>query len=95
MEEILKSLQGKSMTKKSLFDFLSEINLEEISTDKPKNIIIYKDIVIHPIKDELVQGHIQQQKCKEKKIKEKKPPPEFKCEACMRIFSTQIYLDKH
>ena len=72
MEEILKSLQGKSMTKKSLFDFLSEINLEEISTDKPKNIIIYKDIVIHPIKDELVQGHIQQQKCKEKKNKGEK-----------------------
>jgi hypothetical protein len=87
MEEILKSLQGKSMTKKSLFDFLSEINIEEISTDKPKNTIIYKD--------ELVQDHIQQKKCKEKKIKEKKPPAEFKCEACIRIFSTQKYLDKH
>ena len=55
MEEILKSLQGKSMTKKSLFDFLSEINLEEISTEKPKNSIIYEDIVIHPIKEESLQ----------------------------------------
>jgi len=55
MEEILKSLQGKSMTKKSLFDFLSEINLDELSTDKPKNLIIYEDIVIHPIKEESLQ----------------------------------------
>jgi hypothetical protein len=55
MEEILKGLQGKSMSKKSLFDFLSEINLEELSTDKPKNTIIYEDIVIHPIKEEQLQ----------------------------------------
>ena len=55
MEEILKSLQGKSMSKKSLFDFLSEINLEELSTDKSKNTIIYEDIVIHPIKEEQLQ----------------------------------------
>jgi hypothetical protein len=45
MEEILKSLQGKSITKKSLFDFLSEINLDELSSTKSKNINI-KDTFI-------------------------------------------------
>ena len=55
MEELLKSLQGKSITKKNLFDFLSEINLEELSKEKPKNTIIYDDIVIHPIKEDLVK----------------------------------------
>jgi hypothetical protein len=30
MEEVLKGLQGKNLTKKKLFDFLSDINLEEL-----------------------------------------------------------------
>lgn len=38
MEEVLKGLQGKSLTKKKLFDFLAEINLEEIYSKK-ENII--------------------------------------------------------
>jgi len=95
MEELLKSLQGKSMTKKSLFDFLSEINLEELSKEKPKNTIIYEDIVIHPIKEELVQEKPKGKKRKGRKLKEKKPVPELKCEACMKVFSTQITLDNH
>jgi len=100
MEEILKSLQGKNMTKKSLFDFLSEINLDELSTDKPKNLIIYEDIVIHPIKEELVEEKLKgkKRKCrkpKEKKPKEKIPLSEFKCEACMKVFSTEASLDNH
>ena len=90
MEELLKSLQGKSMTKKSLFDFLSEINLEELSKEKPKNTIIYDDIVIHPIKEDLVKKQPQ-----EKKQKEKKLAPELNCDACMKVFYTQISLDNH
>ena len=93
MEEILKSLQGKSMTKKSLFDFFSEINLEELSTAKPKNTIIYEDIVIHPIQEES-----QEKKQKKKKQKEKLKeimPPILNCEACNKVFSTQLYLDYH
>jgi hypothetical protein len=38
MEEVLKGLQGKSLTKKKLFDFLADINLEEIY-GKKENII--------------------------------------------------------
>ena len=38
MEEVLKGLQGKSLTKKKLFDFLADINLEELY-GKKENII--------------------------------------------------------
>jgi hypothetical protein len=94
MEEILKSLQGKSMTKKSLFDFLSEINLEEFS--KPKNTVIYEDIVIHPIKEEIQEKKRRGRKSKEKlKEKTKETSPILSCDACNKVFSTQIYLDNH
>jgi len=36
MEEVLKGLQGKSLTKKKLFDFLADINLEEVFGTKAK-----------------------------------------------------------
>jgi len=48
MEEILKSLEGKNITKKSLFDFLSDINIENISST-------HNDIVIHPTIEEMPQ----------------------------------------
>jgi hypothetical protein len=57
MEEVLKGLQGKSLTKKKLFDFLADINLEEIY-GKKENIIygetklIEKDI---PKKEEPIE----------------------------------------
>ncbi len=39
MEEVLKGLQGKNLTKKKLFDFLADINLEELCGKKePKTI---------------------------------------------------------
>ena len=95
MEELLKSLQGKSITKKNLFDFLSEINLEELSKEKPKNTIIYEDIVIHPIKEEVVQEKPKEKKRKGRKQKEKKLAPELNCDSCMKVFYTQISLDNH
>jgi hypothetical protein len=53
MEEVLKGLQGKSLTKKKLFDFLADINLEEIY-GKKENIIYgeTKPINKDPIKKE-------------------------------------------
>jgi hypothetical protein len=48
MEEILKSLEGKNITKKSLFDFLSDINIENISST-------HNDIVIDPTIEEIPQ----------------------------------------
>jgi len=82
MEEILKSLQGKSMTKKSLFDFLSEINIKDISSVKPTNTIIYDDIVIHPMNKELNEEPPKEKKRRGRKPKEKplveEPPKEKK-----------------
>ena len=45
MEEVLKGLQGKKLTKKKLFDFLADINLEELLSKSQKPI--------EPIKKEL------------------------------------------
>jgi hypothetical protein len=45
MEEVLKGLKGKNLTKKKLFDFLADINLEEILGKSQKQI--------EPIKIEL------------------------------------------
>lgn len=43
MEEVLKGLEGKKLTKKKLFDFLADINLEELlsksKNQKPPEII--------------------------------------------------------
>ena len=80
MEELLKSLQGKSMTKKNIFDFLSEINLEELSKENPKNTIVYEDIVIHPIKEEQPQekkrrGRKPKEQPKEQPKKQPKEQP--------------------
>ena len=74
MEEILKRLQGKSMTKKNLFNFLSEINIENFSSAKPINSSIYEDIVIHPIKEELPKEKKRRgRKPKEKPLVEEQP----------------------
>jgi hypothetical protein len=37
MEEVLKGLEGKTLTKKKLFDFLADIDLEELCGNKPLN----------------------------------------------------------
>lgn len=37
MEEVLKGLQGKTLTKKKLFDFLADINIEDLLSGKVSN----------------------------------------------------------
>jgi len=69
MEEIIKGLQGKSITKKKLFDILADINLEELYIKKSNEVI-------------------------KPKIEEKSQD-EFKCEACMKTFSTKSSLKRH
>jgi hypothetical protein len=46
MDEALKELSGKNISKKGLFDFLSEINLDALSgvTDK----VSFKNIIVEP-----------------------------------------------
>jgi hypothetical protein len=46
MEEVLKGLQGKTLTKKKLFDFLADINLESFITKKETAIIEQKPVEV-------------------------------------------------
>jgi len=68
MEEIIKSLEGKSMTKKSLFNFLSDVNIEDLSSVK-SNSTTDNNIIINPVVEELPQ---------EKKKRGRKPKPKEK-----------------
>lgn len=81
MEEILKGLQGKSLTKKKLFDFLADINIEDLygkkdGTVSEPNLVVEmttkasKPVIIKPIED-------------------------IKCAACMKIFTVESSLKRH
>lgn len=80
MEEVLKGLQGKNMSKKKLFDFLLDINLEGI-LNKASNQII------EPIVKE--NEELKEEKLKEEEILE------FNCDACMKTFATKSSLTRH
>ncbi len=44
MEGVLKGLEGKTLTKKSLFDFLADIDLDELFGKKPLNTELPKPV---------------------------------------------------
>ena len=46
MEEVLKGLQGKTLTKKTLFDFLASINLKDLNNGDVSNTINYPEVEI-------------------------------------------------
>lgn len=73
MEDILKKLQGKQLTKSSIFNFLSE-NISSITL--PNTGV--NEIVI-PIQQ---PTGLQQ-------------PIEFRCDACMKTFVTDVSLKQH
>jgi hypothetical protein len=56
MEEVLKGLQGKSLTKKKLFDFLSDINLEDLCAKK-ENITYIETKPVEPIVEKIPEEH--------------------------------------
>lgn len=80
MEEVLKGLQGKSLTKKKLFDFLADINLEDIY-GKKENIIYGETKPLEQFKKD--------------DEKQEKTVEEFKCGACMKSFATKASLRRH
>jgi DNA-directed RNA polymerase subunit RPC12/RpoP len=80
MEEVLKGLQGKSMTKKKLFDFLADINLEDI----------------YGKKENIVYGETKSIEVENKdEPKKEEAPKEYKCQACMKLFTTDSSLKRH
>lgn len=84
MEEVLKGLQGKSLTKKKLFDFLADINIDDIYGKKEN--VIYGEKCVHEIKE------VKEDK---KDKKDNKKPTEFKCEACSKVFTLDSSLKRH
>jgi hypothetical protein len=55
MEEVLKGLQGKSLTKKKLFDFLADINLEDVFGKKELNTIVEQPVQVESKKEKPVE----------------------------------------
>ena len=110
MEEVLKGLEGKSLTKKKLFDFLADINLDSL-----KIPVLHKVEKIEKEKEKIEEKIVEKEKVKieEKKIeivekekikieKEKieilgkiEDNVEIKCEACTKTFMNNILLKKH
>ena len=58
MEEVLKGLEGKSLTKKKLFDFLADINLDSLKIPVLHKVekMCYVESQLH------CSNHIQQNK---------------------------------
>ncbi len=92
MEEVLKGLQGKTLTKKSFFDFLTDINLEDLYGKKEQSI--KGEVKGKEDKQIKVQEKVEAQvKTKvEKKVEEK---IHIKCTACMKTFATDGSLKRH
>jgi hypothetical protein len=81
MDEVLKGLQGKSLTKKKLFDFLADINLENLYGKKENVVSSVETKQVEPVKKE------------EPKIE--KPLEEHRCGACMKSFATKASMKRH
>ena len=62
MEEVLKGLQGKPLTKKKFFDFLADINIEDLY-GKKNNVIepnILDEIITKPV---IIEKKVEEIKC--------------------------------
>jgi hypothetical protein len=80
LEGVLKGLQGKTLTKKKIFDFLADINIEDLY-GKKENIIYGETKPVETVKAE--------------ELKKDEPLQEFKCGACMKCFATKQSLHRH
>jgi altronate dehydratase len=105
MEEVLKGLQGKNMSKKKLFDFLLDINLEGILNKSANQIVepSKKEIKKEKMRVlEINDVEITEEEKKDDEVKEVeeekeevKPVQEFKCGTCMKNFATKSSLTRH
>lgn len=89
MENVLKILQGKSLTKKNIFDILSDLDINNLNKQEIKyeesqnNEIIFKEKK-EPIEEIII-------------IRRMEPDNEveIKCESCSKIFLNSDLLEKH
>ena len=111
MEEVLKGLEGKSLTKKKLFDFLADINLDSLKIPVLHKVEKIEKEKIEKVEKEKIEKKVDEKKVDEKKVDEKKVENvekekveivgkiegnvEIKCEACTKTFINNILLKKH
>ena len=110
MEEVLKGLEGKSLTKKKLFDFLADINLDSLKipvlhkVEKiEKEKIDEKVKIVEKIDEKVENIEKIEDKIDEKNVEKEKIEivgkiegnVEIKCEACTKTFINNILLKKH
>ncbi len=81
MEGVLKGLQGKTLTKKKLFDFLSELNINDLRGKKDSSD--NEDYAKIRVKE--VDDIVERKEC----------PETFNCEACKKSFATKSSLKRH
>lgn len=86
MDEVLKGLQGKSLTKKKFFDFLADIDLETLY-GKKENIVYHEEMPTTQLKT------VTETENKKETIE--KSEDEIRCEACSKTFSTKASLKRH
>lgn len=91
LEGVLKGLQGKSLTKKKIFDFLADINIEDLYGKKEN--IIYGET--KPVESVKVEEPKKLEPIKVDVPKKEEPVEEFKCGACMKTFATKQSLQRH
>ena len=82
MEGVLKGLQGKKLSKKSIFDFLSELNLEELY-GKKENVTCVETTLA-----------VEKAEHKHEETKQK-IAEEIKCQACQKSYTVQASLRRH
>jgi hypothetical protein len=80
MEDVLKGLTGKSLTKKKLFDFLADIDFERLLGKKDGE-------EVNRVVEKVVEKDITK--------KEVKPKEDIKCTACLKTFTVDSSLRRH
>ena len=98
MEEVLKGLEGKSLTKKKLFDFLADINLDSLKIPVLHKVekIDEKVKIVEKIEDKIDEKKVENvEKEKIEIVGKIEDNVEIKCEACTKTFINNILLKKH
>ena len=80
MDRVLKGLQGKTVTKKGLFDFLADIDLEVLTGKKENTAPLPPQVIVdNPLIAALAT----------------KEPEKLKCDACDKTFTAITALRRH
>jgi hypothetical protein len=102
MDQILKNLEGKNLTKKKLFDFLANLDFESIIGKKEEPAPAPASIPLKPLEStdevEIFRIGAVIPSIKKKRGRPKCPPKEpkeIKCEACKEVFTMPYSLKRH